>query len=231
MQTTTYSDVRKKLKTGDIVLFSRKNVPMKLWQWITDCPWTHVGMVIRSEDTRQVLLWESTTLSNLRDHFSGRFRAGVQAVLLSQRIRTYKGDVAFRELNGSLDAHVKRLMDSRLYEFRKLVQGRPFETNFAELLRAFIDVCQDRTKPAKRQSSDTIDRSPKIRRGRYRSRSWDSLFCSELVAAAYQEMGLLDPSVKPANEYTPKDFSATPATPLLLNSRAHLGEEIGITCE
>jgi hypothetical protein len=230
MPTTTYRHVRKELKTGDIVLFSRKNVPMTLWQWITDCRWTHVGMVIRSDETRQVLLWESTTLSNLRDHFTGRFKAGVQAVLLSRRIETYNGDVAFRQLDCSLDDQAKRLMDERLYEFRKIVQDRPFETNFAELLRAFIDVCRSHTKPPKSQSSDTIDRSPKIRKGRYRSRRWDSLFCSELVAAAYQAMGLLDPAVKPANEYTPRDFSEDPRTPLCLNFGASLGEETGITC-
>jgi hypothetical protein len=33
-----------------------------------------------------------------------------------------------------------------------------------------------------------------------------SLFCSELVAEAYQKMGLLTEQL-PSNEYIPKDFS------------------------
>lgn len=224
METVTYDQFRGELYTGDIVLFSRKNVLMVLWQWITDCRWTHVGMVMRSEDTQQVLLWESTTLSNLQDHFCGIARAGVQAVLLSQRVRTYKGDVAIRKLNCPMEAQAKRLMDAKLCKFRKVVQNRPFERNFSELLQAFIDFSSDQVRTRCKRSARHTDRSPETETDFYRGRSWSSLFCSELVAAAYQSMGLLDPYGKKANEYTPKDFSSS-GPPLHLAFGASLEEE------
>ena len=45
--------------------------------------------------------------------------------------------------------------------------------------------------------------------GLSRSEDLSSLFCSELVAEAYQAMGLLDepPRGLPSNEYVPIDFS------------------------
>jgi hypothetical protein len=56
-----------------------------------------------------------------------------------------------------------------------------------------------------------------------------SLFCSELVAEAYQKMGLLrePPKGLPSNEYTPKDFSEKKG--LVLEKGASLSKEIPIT--
>lgn len=230
MKKYKYSDVRDELNTGDIVLFSRKNVPMLLWQWFTDCRWTHVGMVIRSQDTQQVLLWESTTLKNLRGWFSGIAQAGVQAVLLSHRIRTYKGDVAFRKLVCPLDPQARRLMHDKLYSFRRSVQGRPFERNYAELLGAFIDISEERFKSmcrcACRSTGLYKDKGDDV----LQRKSWSSIFCSELVAGAYQEMGLLVEADKKAKEYTPKDFSSDGRPPLKLQHGAELRKEKQIVC-
>ncbi len=54
-----------------------------------------------------------------------------------------------------------------------------------------------------------------------------SLFCSELVAEAYQRLGLLS-EAKPANEYTPADFSEKKELQLLAGT---LGNEIIIKDE
>jgi hypothetical protein len=45
--------------------------------------------------------------------------------------------------------------------------------------------------------------------GASRGERLNSLFCSELVAEAYQAMGLLpeSPPGRPSNEYTPRDFA------------------------
>jgi hypothetical protein len=48
-----------------------------------------------------------------------------------------------------------------------------------------------------------------------------SLFCSELVAEAYQRLGLLDEST-PSNEFTPADFSEAEGLVLL---KGQLGKE------
>ena len=44
-----------------------------------------------------------------------------------------------------------------------------------------------------------------------------SLFCSELVAEAYQRMGILDPE-RSSSEYTPDDFSSARDSALKLKS-------------
>jgi len=51
----------------------------------------------------------------------------------------------------------------------------------------------------------------------------DSIFCSELVAEAYQRIGILNKRL-PSNEYTPQDFSQERI--IHLNSPFYLGEEI-----
>lgn len=226
MKKYKYNDVRKQLDTGDIMLFSSNNFLMSLWKKITACRWTHVGMVIRSMDTHQVLLWESTTLRNLCDEFSRTAQAGVQSVLLSQRLRTYKGDVAFRKLYCRLDGQARRHMNEELGKFRKKVQGRVFERNLLELLKAFID------PPDSRDLFDTTQerKSQSARRSRekgvnaYIAKSWSSIFCSELIAGTYHAMGLLDSSLKLAREYTPKDFSSNEPGLKLMHG-AKLGKE------
>ena len=58
-----------------------------------------------------------------------------------------------------------------------------------------------------------------------------SLFCSELVAEAYQRMGLISDGKKalPSNEFTPKDFSSEAAKPLKLRKKAKLKKEVVVT--
>ena len=180
-----YAQIRQVLKTGDILLFSSDNPIMRLWKKLTGCHWTHVGIAMRSEETDQVLLWESTTLKTICDVNSHRAQSGVQVVLLSLRTATYKGEVSFRRLNFShADAGVTRDGLSReLTDFRKKVRHRPFEADLGKILKAFIDVSNPRNKDA----------------------DLNRLFCSELVAAAFKHAGFIDEGL-PAEEYTPKDF-------------------------
>lgn len=61
--------------------------------------------------------------------------------------------------------------------------------------------------------------------GRNRTEDDSSYYCSELVAEAYQRMGLL-PTSPPANEYTPHDFSSERKEPLSLLLDATLDAEV-----
>lgn len=54
-----------------------------------------------------------------------------------------------------------------------------------------------------------------------------NMFCSELVAEAYQQIGLLADGL-PSNEYVPGDFASTAKTPLVLGQGYVLGNEIEI---
>ena len=174
-----YSEIRDSLNTGDIVLFSGKGRISSFIKWFTKSPWSHVGMVICSPEWNMKLLWESTTLSKIKDITSGEARQGVQLVPLSERIRAYDGRIGIRKLQG---VSVSTEMKQKLMEFRQEVKGRPYEESKLELLKSAYD------GPFGHNEEDL-----------------SSLFCSELVAEAYQRMGFVSLSL-PSNEFTPADF-------------------------
>ena len=152
-------------------------------------------MVLRLIEWDAVLLWESTTLSNIADVESGKERKGVQIVPLSERIKKYDGEISVR----MLDQKPTPEMHKELSLLREEVKGRPYEKSKIELFKAAYD------GPFGRNNEDL-----------------SSLFCSELVAEAYQRMGLLSED-KASNEYTPKDFSDAEKLKLL---KGELSKEI-----
>ena len=196
----TYESVRDELRTGDIVLFSGKGAVSNIIKLATSSAWSHVGMVLRLPQSGAVFLWESTTLSNLKDVVDGKAKRGVQLVLLSDRLRTYDGRAQIRHLE-SFD--VTEGMYYNLMQFREDVRGRTYEESRVELAKAAYD------GPLGANEEDL-----------------SSLFCSELVAEAYQRLELLaePPLGLPSNEYTPRDFSGS----LVLRRGAALGEGIEI---
>jgi hypothetical protein len=194
----TYQELRGKIKTGDIILFSGKGGISAGIKWFTGSKWSHVGMALRLPEWDAVLLWESTTLSDIKDIESGEERKGVQIVPLSERLRKYKGGATIRFL--SVDRTPTML--AALSSLRAEVKERPYEKDKIELIKAAYD------GPFGKNDEDL-----------------SSLFCSELVAEAYQRMDLLNED-KPSNEYTPKDFSDEAGLELL---KGNLGEEIPIT--
>lgn len=182
-----YEDIRSQLKTGDILLFSGKGGISEGIKFFTLSKWSHVGMIYRFDDPRDakgsIFCWESTTLSNLEDADTGKLTKGVQRVELSERLeRCFASgyDICVRPLAKSLTEEMIRTLN----DFRHEVSGRPYEKDKIELLKAAYDGIFGDNKE-----------------------DLSSLFCSELVAEAYQRMGLLTQKT-PSNEYTPKDFSS-----------------------
>ena len=196
----TYEDARNDLCTGDIVLFSGKGGLSHTIKLATNSKWSHVGMVLRLPDSHAAFLWESTTLTNLKDAIDGRVKRGVQLVLLSDRVRTYDGEISIRHLRDHTIGDTSYL---DLMAFRQEVRGRAYEQGKLELIKAAYD------GPLGHNQEDL-----------------SSLFCSELVAEAYQRLGLLQepPQGLPSNEYTPRDF----AKPINLQHGASLGDAIRI---
>ncbi|QDU32582.1 hypothetical protein KS4_06160 [Poriferisphaera corsica] len=174
-----YSVIRDVLRTGDLVLFSGKGGMSAGIKWGTMSQWSHVGMVVRLDGFDFVGLWESTTLSDVADVESGEKRKGVQLVALRERLNRYQGEVAIRRLEG-IEIGEKEL--AGLMAFKGEMNGRGYESNLFELVRSAYD------GPMGRNEEDL-----------------SSVFCSELVAEAYQRMGLLGEE-KASNEYTPADF-------------------------
>lgn len=182
-----YQDIRNELKTGDILLFSGKGHISEGIKFFTLSKWSHVGMVYKLVDPLDpkgsVFSWESTTLSDIEDADTGKLTKGVQRVELSERIMGCfaKGyDISLRPLSRPLTDDMVRALNL----FRHEVSGRPYEASKIELIKSAYDGIFGENKE-----------------------DLSSLFCSELVAEAYQKMGLLSEET-PSNEFTPKDFSS-----------------------
>ena len=191
-----HMDICSQCNTGDIVLFSCKDNFFSIAiQLMTHSKWSHVGMVLRDHKKNTTYLWESTTLSNLKDATDNTFKKGVQLVSLNERIKNYNGEIVIRPLKGiQIDNNAKKLQ--RLIQLQQELKNRPYEKHKLELLHAVID------------RFDGVNRNIE---------DLSSVFCSELVAEAYQRIGLLDES-KPSNEYIPKDFSEKGSLKLLNGS-------------
>lgn len=198
-----YANIRSSLKTGDLVLFSGKSFSSESIKWVTLSKWSHVTMVMVMPEYDFVCLWEATTDANLRDLDAPCAHQGVQLVPLSERMRQYDGAIALRRLE---DVQLVQSDIDRLMVLRKKLARRPYEKSTLELMAAAYD------GPFGNQHQNL-----------------SSLFCSELIAAAYQALELLPKgrSSKPSNEYVPADFSEEhEELPWL---RGRLGPEIRLT--
>ena len=175
-----YSAIRATLKTGDIVLFSGKGHFSNLIKLGTFSKWSHVGMVLKLPEYDFLTLWESTGLTDIEDLDTNKPNVGVQLVPLSARGRKYSGDIAYRSLKGPALADTA-LAD--LMKLRRKLKGRKYEKSKVELVKAAWDSVM----------------------GHNQEEDLSSVFCSELVAEAYQSLKLIDGG-KNSNEYTPADF-------------------------
>jgi hypothetical protein len=200
-----YRDLRSELKTGDILLFSGKGGISEGIKFFTLSKWSHVGMVYKFESDLDpkgsIFCWESTTLNDVADADTGKLTQGVQRVELSERLERCfaKGyEISVRRLSQPLTND----MIKELNEFRHEVSGRPYEKSKLDLIKAAWDGLLVGSKE-----------------------DLSSLFCSELVAEAYQRMKLLTEE-KPSDEYTPKDFSSEKR--LRLELGYSFGNEIAI---
>lgn len=143
-------------------------------------------------------MWQSTNSNyDIKDLESGELRKGVQLVPLSGYVRRYSGEISVRQLKGK-NLPVESL--ESLMKLRKELSGKKYEQNIIELIKAAYD------GPFGHNNEDL-----------------SSIFCSELVAEAYQRLGLLTEE-KSSNEYTPADFSEERMTKLANNF--HLSKEI-----
>ena len=173
-----YSTVRESLKTGDMVLFSGSGFVSRMIQMFTRSNWSHVGLVIKDDWFDMLLLWESTTLSKIKT-VHGVVRQGVAIRPLSEVIENYDGVVGIRQLT-------EKLSDAQeldIGELRKEFKGRDYEQSKSELFKSAYDFIGGRNEE-----------------------DLSSLFCSELVAEAYQRINIFS-EFKPSNEYTPADLA------------------------
>jgi hypothetical protein len=198
-----FDELAPTLDSGDLVLFGGVSRFCRAIQRFSGCRWSHVALVARPRAGGPLLLWEATLGTDIADLVTHEISPGVHLYDLAHWIRHYGGETAIRKLA------VERTdaMRLALLAFYYIARDRPFERNRLEFLRSVYD-------------------GPL---GKNRRDDPSSYFCSELVAEAYQRMGLL-PAAPPANEYSQRDFSSQSKRPLVLQLGATLGPEV-LVCQ
>lgn len=170
-----YTDIRSKLKTGDVVLFSGTSAFSVLIKLITKCKFSHSAVVVRDGD--RVNIFEAVDKGVGVNSLDGWY---VQEARMSQRIAERKGFYAIRPILGPRTEGMLQAFT----QFRKEVDGRPYEQNMFNL-----------AKPALADLGITGDVD-----------DLSSMFCSECVAASLQHMGIL-PTLTGSTWYSPRHFS------------------------
>ena len=141
---------------------------------------------------------------------TGKVVSGVQLTPLQEKLYSgWYNCVVVRHLKG-IDSGTRESIYTKLVEFRKLMHGKPYEKNYLEFIRSAINFSDEYLAFLNTQHEDL-----------------SSLFCSELVAAAYQFVGLLD-KAKLSNRYTPDDFSSSKNLTLL---KGYLERELAIALQ
>ena len=167
------------IQSGDLILSSGSQYSQVRIQKFLDSQWNGVSIVVPWANSDQLVLLESTQIPICEDLVSGKMLSGVQVIDLQQKLDRYPGKLTHRSLFPPLD----RDRISLLAQFVKLTWGASFNDSPYYLARAFY-----------RRNSQI---------------STNTFFCAELVATAYQKLGIfrLPPFGRNANNYIPGDFA------------------------
>jgi len=187
-------------RTGDVWLFRGRTMADRAIQVATNSPVNHVGMSVVIEDLPP-LMWHAELGRSLPDVWSGTCHRGVQLHDLRGAVTTwierYHQRAWLRQLHAEITS---RMEDAMLVEIA-LKDGTPFPATLA-LAGRWV-------------------------RGRVRRRAnAEAAYCAEVVAGAYQAMGLL-PGDRPINWYDPGRFWSGDRIGLLGGAR--LGKEISVS--
>jgi hypothetical protein len=165
--------------TGDIWLFRGRKLADLTIRALTNSPVNHVGMVVAIDDLPP-LLWHAELGRSLPDVWTGKPHRGVQLHLLIDAVKTWNDRYGQRAWVRHLEGRIEREHEDRLMEVIDRFDGRPFPTTLGLARRWF---------------------SGRVRR----SSSLETIYCAELVAVTYQQMGLF-PQERPPSWYDPGRF-------------------------
>jgi hypothetical protein len=197
--TLTLDDAMDIACTGDIWLFRGRSAADLAIRAVTNSPVNHLGMVVAIADLPP-LLWHAELGRSLPDVWTGERHRGVQLHHLREAVTTwntrYNQRAWVRQLQGTLQRH----HEDRLMETIARFDGRAFPTT-PGLIRQWANARVRRTS------------------------SLETIYCAQLVATTYQDMGLL-PSQRPASWYDPGRFWS--GDRLRLNSPFALAGEIAV---
>lgn len=162
------------LKSGDLLIFSGTNKTSNFIKFFTGSQYTHVGIVYQCPKNGKLYLWESGHVPKNVDHVIKKKGCGnrdAKLTPLESRLRHYKGKIFVRRLL------CKKKIDMKYFvKFIATHIGKTYSPDFVTSWNGrgafsvsliplpFLDVSSDGS-------------------------SW---ICSQLVAATYEHLGILD---------------------------------------
>ncbi len=186
-------------RTGDLWLFRGRRPADQAIRVLTNSPVNHVGMAVVLDDLPP-LMWHAELGRSLPDVWTGAHHRGVQLHDLKAAVTTWSQTYDQRGWLRQLQGEVSRDMEDALLREIARKDGTPFPAALALVGRWL--------------------------RGRLRrSAPLEVTYCAEVVAAAYQAMGLLSAD-RPTNWYDPGRFWS--GDRLQLERGATLGAEIRV---
>jgi hypothetical protein len=167
-------------RTGDIWLFRGRSAADAAIRVATNAPVNHVGMAVVLEDLPP-LMWHAELGRSLEDVWTGEHQRGVQLHNLFEAVRTWHDKYNQVAWLRQLDVEITPEMEDAVLKTIARLDGTPFPT-------------------APKLASSWI-------KGRTRSRaSLETMFCAQVAATTYAQMGLIDTSERPENYYDPGSF-------------------------
>lgn len=186
-------------RTGDVWLFRGRSHADKAIRLFTNSPVNHVGMVVAIDDLPP-LIWHAELGASLTDAWTGTKARGAQLHRLEHAVSVWTHAYGQKAWMRQIDIEATTEMENAILATVNQFDGRAFPRTGAL---------------AKRWVLGRVRRPVPL----------EDLFCAELVAVTYENMGLLERR-RPANWYDPGKFWS--GDKLLLDG-ASLGPEIEIT--
>jgi hypothetical protein len=199
------ANAMKYMKTGDLLLFSGRNVnadtPQKwlrktaflgatyVYRAIDSCEFGHVAVVYKDNVTQNIYLIHCEMSSPERDVFAQQQVTGVQVTSLEERVRRYNGYCVWRPINVALD-------NGKILDFLKRTYHMAYY-----IPPDIVTRCLDRMTRAyrRRYPFDCLEPFDK------KSNS----FCTEYAGALLEECEVFDKNKGPYKMYyLPSDFTS-----------------------
>lgn len=175
-------------RTGDIWLFRGHSTADRMIRMTTNSPVNHVGMAVVIDDL-PALIWHAELGRSLPDMWSGTAHRGAQLHNLRDAVLVWANRYGQQAWLRQLDPPATRPMEDGALRAIARLDGTPFPSTAALTARWFRGRIQ----------------LPRRRSRRPAAREVENAYCAEIVAATYQEMGLL-PEKRSPDWYDPGRF-------------------------
>jgi hypothetical protein len=192
-------------RTGDLWLFRGHAPADRAIRISTNSPVNHVGMSVVVDDLPP-LMWHAELGRSLPDVWSGVRQRGAQLHDLQESVTLWTGRYAQRAWLRQLDRPVSREMEDAVLRTIARLDGTPFPST-AQLASRWLG-----------------GRIPRPSRDAAAAPALESAYCAEIVAATYQDMGLL--RARRPGWYDAGSFWSGDG--LALGGGYHLGGEIAV---